>query len=96
MSPGPNAANVLATANVTATFSEAVTGVSGSSFTLTGPGGATVDAVFSYNPVTRVATLDPIDPLAAATTYTATVTSAVEDLAGNPFTTRTWSFTTRP
>lgn len=43
-----------------------------------------MDAVFSYNPVTRTATLDPIDTLAAATTYTATLTSAVEDLAGNP------------
>ena len=96
ISPVPNSTTVLVTANVTARFSEAVTGVSADSFTLTGPGGATVDAVFSYNPVTRTATLDPIDPLAAATTYTATVTSAVKDLAGNPFATRTWSFTTRP
>ena len=96
MSPAANSTTVLVTANVTASFREAVTGASGSSFTLTGPGGVTVDAVFSYDPVTRVATLDPIDPLAAATTYTATVTSAVEDLAGNPFAARTWSFTTRP
>ena len=96
ISPVPNSTTVLVTANLTARFSEAVTGVSADSFTLTGPGGAVVDAVFSYNPVTRTATLDPIDPLAAATTYTATVTSAVEDLAGNPFATRTWSFTTRP
>ena len=94
--PAANSTTVLVTANVTASFSEAVTGASGSSFTLTGPGGVTVDAVFSYDPVSRVATLDPIDPLAAATTYTATVTSAVEDLAGNPFAARTWSFTTRP
>ena len=95
-SPAAGATAVSQTGNVTAQLSEPVNGVTGTSFTLTGPGGAVVDAVFSYNPVTRTATLDPIDPLAAATTYTATVTSAVEDLAGNPFATRTWSFTTRP
>jgi hypothetical protein len=87
------------TANVTATFSEAVTGVSGTTFTLrNATTNAAITAVVSYNATTRVATLNPSATLAANTRYTVTLTggtTAIRDIAGNPLGgTRTWSFTT--
>ena len=94
--PAPNATGILVTSKVTATFSEAVAGVTTSSFTLQDAAGGTVDATVAYDPASRVATLTPSAPLKAGTRYTATVTAAVADLAGNPFAGRSWSFTTRP
>src|SRR5919197_147126 len=92
-SPASGATGVAVATNVTATFSEAVTGVSASSFTLTGPGGA-VSANVTYDSPTKTATLDPSADLAFNTSYTATLTSAITDTAGNPLTQVTWSFTT--
>ena len=85
LSPANGATNVAAATNVTATFSEPVQGVDGSSFTLRQSGAAAgVSAVVSYNATTRVATLDPAADLAAGATYTATLGSAIRDAAGNP------------
>jgi hypothetical protein len=78
---------------VTATFSEPVTGVSGSSVTLAGPGGA-VQASVRYSAGTRVVTLTPRARLAAGTTYTVAVTAAVRDTARNPLAATRWTFTT--
>jgi hypothetical protein len=95
--PATNAVGVSRTANITATLSETATGVSSTTFRLTSAvAGATVAAAVSYNPLTRVATLNPTATLAANTKYTATLTGSIKDAAGNPLTTTTWSFTTGP
>ena len=92
-SPAANATGVATSASVTAAFSEAVAGVSGSTFTLTGPAGA-VAATVSYNSSTKVATLAPSAALAANTTYTANLTSGIADTSGNSLAATGWSFTT--
>src|SRR6185436_4008536 len=93
-SPASGAANVAVSTSVTATFSEAVTGVSGSSFTLTPAGGVAVAASVSYNAATRIATLTPAAALSYSTTYTAQLNSSIADTAGNPLAIVSWSFTT--
>ena len=92
--PSPSATGVATGTNVTATFSEAVTGVSGTTFTLEGPGATAVPATVSYDGATKTATLDPNATLAANTTYTARLTSGITDLATNPLAALNWSFTT--
>ncbi|MCW2801897.1 MAG: hypothetical protein JWN06_114, partial [Propionibacteriaceae bacterium] len=93
--PGVDATGASATGNITATFSEPVTGVSGTTFQLTNAAGTAVAATVSYNATTRVATLDPTATLAANTTYTARLTGAsIVDSASNSLADTTWSFTT--
>jgi hypothetical protein len=92
--PASGALSVSQTANLTATFSEAVTGVSGTTFQLR-LGTTLVPAVVSFNPLTRVATLNPSVTLTADRVYTATL-SGIRDIAGNTMATSTWSFTTGP
>jgi hypothetical protein len=117
--PDNNATGIASTANVSATFSEAMDAstsdgdastINGSTFTLTKPDGPDADTnpdpvagVVNYNSTTKMATLDPTADLDYSTTYTATVTTGAEDLAGNhldqdPNTSgnqpKTWSFTT--
>jgi hypothetical protein len=106
-SPDWFATGVSQTADVTATFSEPVTGVSATTFTVKNPAGTVVPATVTYNPTSRVATLNPTAALAADTRYTATLTggaTAIRDVAGNPITdnpsqpraTTSWYFTTGP
>ena len=92
-SPAANATGVATNANITATFSEAVQGHSTSTFTLR-TGTTTVPAAVTYNAAGRVLTLDPSADLAASTAYTAELTSAVTDVAGNALAPVTWTFTT--
>jgi hypothetical protein len=94
--PAPSATNVPIGTNVTATFSEDVTNVTTSTFTLTGPGNTSVPAPIGYNPATRTATLDPTANLANGTVYTATLTSAITDTSSNAnaLAQVTWTFTT--
>ena len=95
----PNATGVSAAADVTATFSEAVTGVSGTTFTLRNAAGTAVAGTVTYNVLTRVATLNPTANLVADTRYTATLTggaAAIRDAGGNPLATTSWTFTTGP
>ena len=97
--PGANATAVSAGSNVTATFSTAVQGVSGSSFVLRGPGGTLVPAAVTYSATTRTATLDPAANLANDAKYTVTLTggaAAIRDTAGTPLATASWTFTTGP
>ncbi|MGY1593837.1 Ig-like domain-containing protein [Geodermatophilus sp. SYSU D00708] len=94
--PLTNATSVAVAGNVTATFNEAVTGLSGTTFVLKDPAGRAVTAAVGYNPTTRVATLNPAANLAADAKYTATLTSGITDTAGNPLATRSWTFTTGP
>lgn len=98
-SPGPDATGVEVWMNMVARFSEQVQGVSGTTFTLRDPGGATVAATVTYNPAYETATLDPAADLAPGTTYRLTLTggsAAIRDLAGNPLITTRWRFTTAP
>lgn len=92
--PATDARSVSQTANLTATLSEAVTGVNGTNFRLR-LDTTLVPAVVSYNPLTRVATLNPSVTLTADRVYTATLTG-IRDAAGNTMATSTWSFTTGP
>jgi hypothetical protein len=91
--PAVDATGVAVGTTVTATFDEAVSGVSGSTFTLTDSGGS-VGASVSYNAGSQTATLDPSATLSPNTTYTAHLTSGITDLAGNPLAAVDWSFTT--
>lgn len=92
--PTAGATAVKTSSNVVVTFSEAVAAVSGSTFFVTGPSGAAVPAVITRSATTNKWTLNPNAPLAGRTTYTATLTSAVTDLAGNPLGAYSWTFST--
>ncbi len=90
--PADLATNIALNSSVNATFSELIDPqtISTSSFLVGGVTG-TVD----YNSITRVATFRPLSNFAANTTYTATVTADVTDLAGNQLLiNKIWSFTT--
>jgi len=98
--PADGTPNVPGNRRVTATFSEAIApaSVGATGFTLTGPEGAsvagTVDvsgATLTFTPGTAGATA----LLAPNTTYTATITTVLTDLAGNALVEgRVWTFTT--
>ena len=92
--PASGARSVSQTGNLTATFSEPVTNVNGTTFTLR-LGTTAVAGVVTYNATTRVATLNPNATLAADRTYTATL-SGIRDVAGNTMAASTWTFTTGP
>ena len=96
--PASGATGILIGSNVTATFSEAVQGVTGTTMTLRSSAGTAVAAVVTYDAATRRATLNPDANLARGTRYTATLTGGatrIRDMAGNPLTTTSWSFTTQ-
>ena len=82
---------------ITATFSEAMnsTTINPVTFTLTGPGATPVAGTVTYSTIGTTATFAPSTALAADTPYTATVTTAAADLAGNALSSNfVWSFTT--
>ncbi len=81
--PANHDINVPANNALTATFSEPVTGVSNTTFTLAGPAGDVTGAV-AMDPANKVATFTPAATLATDKTYTATISTAVTDLVGNP------------
>ena len=92
--PASNATNVATNTTVTATFSEAIAPatVTNSSFILR-RGVDNVVGTVSANGA--VATFTPSAALADNTTYTATLTTAVTDVAGNALADNVvWSFTT--
>ena len=90
--PVGGATAVPVAAAVTATFSEAVTSVGTTTFTLMA-GGTPVAGAVTLSGTT--ATFTPSAPLANATTYTATVTTGVMDLANNALAANhAWNFTT--
>ena len=94
--PTAGASAIAVGANVTATFSEPMTPASLTltSFSLAPTGGSALAAAVTYNATTRVATLNPTAALVAGVSYTATITTAVADLAGNTLlAAHTWTFT---
>lgn len=90
--PLAGASDVAINPTLQATFSEAMdpTTITNQTFTLAG-----APATVSYDVVTRVARLKPTANLTPNTLYTATISSAAKDLAGNPLAGNfSWSFTT--
>jgi methionine-rich copper-binding protein CopC len=91
-SPASDETDVAVDTVVTATFSEAMdeSTITTSSFSLDGVSGSV-----SYNSGSYTATFTPDADLDYNTTYTATLTTAITDAAGNPLgATYSWSFTT--
>ena len=79
-------------AGITVTFSEAMEPLTSASFSLK-QGSVTVPGVVSY--LDRQAVFTPTNALLVSTSYTATVSSDAEDLAGNALSAaHTWSFAT--
>ena len=102
ISPSSGATFVSRTANVTATFSEAMDAatISTSTVELRSSGGTLVSAVVTYDAANRIMTLNPNPTLSSLTTYTVTIRGGatdprVKDAAGNVLTNNgTWSFKT--
>lgn len=82
---------------VSATFSTAMNPatINSTTFTLTGPGATAVSGLVAYAAVGNSRTFTPTANLAASTTFTATVTTGAQNLAGTPLATNyVWTFTT--
>jgi len=97
VTPANLATGVPINTAVNATFSEAMdpATIISANFELTGPGITPVIGIVGYNTLTDIATFTPSSPLAANTTYTATITTGAQDLAGNTLLSNyVWSFTT--
>jgi hypothetical protein len=91
--PVDAATEVLLNRAVSANFSEVLdpATVKEANFTLSG-GGTDVTGVVDFGGT--VITFTPSNNLAAETLYTATLTTGITDLAGNPLAANEWSFTT--
>ena len=90
--------NVVRAANITATSSENVQGVSAATARLTRNGTVIATAV-TYNPATNTVTIDPTLNLRRNSVFTVTLIggpAAIRDLTNLPLATHTWSFTTAP
>jgi hypothetical protein len=97
--PAVNATGVSRVANITATFSENMNAATVTTATVTlrlgtGNGGTLIASAITYNPATRVVTVNPTPTLNANTVYTARLLTGLTDAAGNPLAAVTWSFTT--
>lgn len=94
-SPVDGATGVSRSSSVTATFSEdifAIT-VDGTSFKLQN-NNSDINGAVTFDGDTNIATFAP-DNLSPIVTYTATMTTAITDLAGNPLASNvSWNFTT--
>ncbi len=96
-SPADGTTGVDVSKSVTATFSEAMddSTITTSSFTLTLSSNSPVSGTVTYDSGTNTATFTPSTDLDYETTYTATITTGVTDLAGNSTASNyIWSFTT--
>jgi hypothetical protein len=98
--PANSASNVPLNQAVSATFTKAMNPltITTATFQLTGPGGTQVAGTVSYDAINFIATLTPTAPLVASSSYIATVTNGVTDMAGIPLGTtgapNPWNFTT--
>src|SRR6202041_2788412 len=101
--PASGAMSVSLNTVVSATFSkdmDPLTITAPGTFTLAvaGAGGAAVTGTVTYDAVNDIATFTPAANLTPSTQYTATITNAATDLAGNPLAAgvvpNPWSFTT--
>ena len=93
--PVDTAAGIAVGANITATFDESINLPTISATTFTVTGGGAVTGTVSYNDATLTATFNPTSNLTDFTTYTATLTTEVQDQAANGLTSdEVWTFTT--
>src|SRR5207248_116898 len=95
--PANGATAVPINQTINATFSEPMDPltINTASLRLIGPGGTLVTGTVAYDVSSRIATLDPVSNLAPNTVYTATLTTAARDLAGNALAANfVWNFTT--
>ncbi len=95
--PADTATGVATNQKIAATFSEDMdsTTINELSFTLTGPGATPVLGTVTYSTIGATATFTPSSALLTGTLYTASITTAARDLAGNALASAfTWSFTT--
>lgn len=98
--PTAGATGVAIDTTVSARFDKemAPSTISGTSFTLTGPGTTAVPGLVTYNAAARTATFNPTTPtdnLSPDTKYTATVTTDAKDSAGIALASNfAWVFTT--
>jgi hypothetical protein len=90
-SPVADATDVAVDTVITATFSEAMDAstITTSNFTVAGVSGSV-----SYDSGSYTATFTPSANLSSNTTYTATLSTAITDAAGNPLAEYSWSFST--
>src|SRR5439155_14110439 len=89
--------NVAINQAITATFSEAMdpATIGTTSFLLTGPGETAVAGNVEYDAASKAAAFAPAADLAPLTTYTARISTAAKDLAGNALAADlVWTFTT--
>ncbi len=94
-SPAQGTAMVAASTLPRVTFSEPVSGVSGSSLQLTS-GGSVLSASVTYDAAARRATLDPTAPLPTGATVAIVVRGGIRDAAGNAVGTGSTTFGTAP
>ncbi len=97
VAPGISAVGVPFNQALGAAFSEALdpVTVNATTFTVTGPNGASVAGLITYAGIGNTATFTPTAALAAGTVFTATITTGVKDLAGNALAANfVWTFTT--
>jgi hypothetical protein len=98
--PANAATNVPLNQRVNATFTEAMNplSITTATFQLTGPGGTALAGTVSYDALDFIATFTPAAPLLINSSYTATLTTGVTDLEGNPLgnsgAPNPWTFTT--
>jgi hypothetical protein len=97
INPDDGATGVEVTSLITATFSKPIisSSVSTSTFTLKDSAGNSIPGAVTADSTAAIATFTPSSPLAFSTSFTARVTTDVQDQDGNHLTsTKQWSFTT--
>ena len=92
-SPAAAATGVATTSTINATFSEAVTGASSASMTVSAGDTPVVGAVAT---TVSTATFTPASGLYCTATHTVALTSGIKDVAGNALVPTSWTFTTKP
>lgn len=92
VNPADLATNVPVTTSVSATFSEAMDALTMNTANFQVAG---VTGLVTFDTASKTVTFKPSANLADNTTYTATVSTGVKDIAGNPLVTnKVWRFTT--
>ena len=92
-----NGATGVAVINVTFSEPMSATSISAASFMVKGPGVTVVPGTVSYDAVTYRATFVPTSDLISATSYTATIMTAVTDVKGNALANNyVWNFASSP
>jgi hypothetical protein len=96
-SPANGANPVPPNAAINATFGRAMdpSTLNAATFTLTGPGPTSITGQITYDVTNRIATFTATSALTTGSPFTATITTGVKDLEGNPLVANfPWSFTT--